>query len=226
MLAMFRHMFTIADLRGKILFTMAMFAVYRLGTAIPVPGHRSRCRADLAGPTGGRRDLRAAEPVLWWRPRAVLGALPRHPPYITATIIMQFLTVVIPRLAGNAGRGRERSQSDHPMDPLSHRGTGRGAVGGLHVLVPYRPVYQRHRSRAELHPRSRSADRPLDDGRHRFRDVARRVDHPAGNRQRHVASDLCLDPEPVPVHLRADLGHYRRRRAASVSSARSSSRFC
>ncbi len=38
MLSIYRYMFKIPDLRRKILFTLAMFAVYRLGTAIPVPG--------------------------------------------------------------------------------------------------------------------------------------------------------------------------------------------
>jgi len=38
MLSIYRNMFKIPDLRGKIFFTLAMFAVYRFGAAIPVPG--------------------------------------------------------------------------------------------------------------------------------------------------------------------------------------------
>ena len=38
MLSIYRNMFKIPDLRVKILFTLFIFAVYRLGTAIPVPG--------------------------------------------------------------------------------------------------------------------------------------------------------------------------------------------
>ena len=38
MLSVFRNMFRIKDLRNKILFTLFIFAIYRLGTAIPVPG--------------------------------------------------------------------------------------------------------------------------------------------------------------------------------------------
>ena len=37
-LSIYRHMFAIPDLRRKILFTLAMFAIYRLGATIPVPG--------------------------------------------------------------------------------------------------------------------------------------------------------------------------------------------
>ena len=38
MLSVFRNMFRIRDLRNKILFTLFIFAVYRLGAAVPVPG--------------------------------------------------------------------------------------------------------------------------------------------------------------------------------------------
>ena len=38
MLSVYRHMFTIPDLRRKVFFTLAMFAVYRLGANIPTPG--------------------------------------------------------------------------------------------------------------------------------------------------------------------------------------------
>jgi len=38
MLSVFRNMFRIRDLRNKVLFTLFIFGVYRLGAAIPVPG--------------------------------------------------------------------------------------------------------------------------------------------------------------------------------------------
>ena len=38
MLSVYRNMFRIRDLRNKILFTLFIFAVYRLGAAVPVPG--------------------------------------------------------------------------------------------------------------------------------------------------------------------------------------------
>ena len=38
MLSVFRNMFKIRDLRAKIFFTLAVLALYRLGTSIPVPG--------------------------------------------------------------------------------------------------------------------------------------------------------------------------------------------
>jgi preprotein translocase subunit SecY len=98
MLSMFRHMFTIADLRGKILFTLAMFAVYRLGTTIPVPGidlDAVRIWQDQqqAGGIYGLLNLFSGGALEQFSVFS-LGILP----YITATIIMQLLTVVIPRL--------------------------------------------------------------------------------------------------------------------------------
>lgn len=38
MLSVFRNMFRIPDLRRKIFFTLFIFLVYRVGTAIPSPG--------------------------------------------------------------------------------------------------------------------------------------------------------------------------------------------
>lgn len=37
-LSIFKYMFKIPDLRKRILFTLAMFGVYRLGASVPVPG--------------------------------------------------------------------------------------------------------------------------------------------------------------------------------------------
>jgi preprotein translocase subunit SecY len=97
-LSIYRHMFTIADLRKKILFTLAMFAVYRLGASIPVPGTdlaAIRQFADQAGQNGiyGLLNLFSGGALRQFSVFA-LGILP----YITASIIMQLLTVVIPKL--------------------------------------------------------------------------------------------------------------------------------
>ncbi|HKX76578.1 MAG TPA: preprotein translocase subunit SecY [Acidimicrobiia bacterium] len=109
MLSVFRHMFTIPDLRGKILFTLAMFAVYRLGATIPVPGidlERVRIfqEQQQAGGIYGLLNLFSGGALEAFSVLS-LGIMP----YITATIIMQLLTVVIPKLQalqeeGESGR--------------------------------------------------------------------------------------------------------------------------
>jgi preprotein translocase subunit SecY len=98
MLSVFRNMFRIKDLRNKILFTLMIFAIYRLGAAVPVPGidlnalEDMRNSADESGLVGliNLFSGGALENVSVFS----LGIMP----YITASIIMQLLAVVIPKL--------------------------------------------------------------------------------------------------------------------------------
>jgi preprotein translocase subunit SecY len=108
-LSIYRHMFVIPDLRRKILFTIAMFAVYRLGTTIPVPGidldalRLFQAQQEVGGIYGLLNLFSGG--ALEQLSVFALGILP----YITASIIMQLLAVVIPRLQalqeeGESGR--------------------------------------------------------------------------------------------------------------------------
>jgi len=109
MLSIYRHMFAIPDLRKKILFTLAMFAVYRLGATIPVPGIdldavRLFQAQQETGGVYGLLNLFSGGALENFSVFA-LGIMP----YITASIIMQLLTVVIPKLQalqdeGESGR--------------------------------------------------------------------------------------------------------------------------
>ncbi len=93
-----RNVLKIPELRNKLLFTLFMVAVYRFGSHVPVPG------IDL----GSIRDLEArAEEggVLSFLQAFSGGAITQFAvfalgimPYITASIIMQILAVVIPKL--------------------------------------------------------------------------------------------------------------------------------
>jgi preprotein translocase subunit SecY len=99
MLRAFVNAFKISDLRGKILFTLAMIAVYRIGSFVPIPGVDSgalRQLLDQSGDAGGAAQLINLFSGGAFTQLAVfaLGIMP----YITASIIMQLLTVVIPRL--------------------------------------------------------------------------------------------------------------------------------
>jgi len=109
MLSIYRNMFKIPDLRMKIFFTLAMFAVYRLGATIPVPGIDLDAvelfqSQQQAGGIYGLLNLFSGGALEQFSVFA-LGIIP----YITASIIMQLLTVVIPRLQtlqeeGESGR--------------------------------------------------------------------------------------------------------------------------
>ncbi len=102
-------MFKIPDLRVKILFTLAMFGVYRLGATIPVPGIDLEAvelfqTQQQAGGIYGLLNLFSGGALESFSLFA-LGIIP----YITASIIMQLLTVVIPKLQalqdeGESGR--------------------------------------------------------------------------------------------------------------------------
>ncbi len=109
MLSIYRNMFKVPDLRGKILFTLAIFGVYRLGATIPVPGIdleavRAFQEQQQAGGIYGLLNLFSGGALEQFSVFS-LGIIP----YITASIMMQLLTVVIPKLQalqdeGEAGR--------------------------------------------------------------------------------------------------------------------------
>jgi len=92
------------ELRHKVMFTLAMLLVFRFGAHVPVPGIDAVAMERLFQQGGllGFLDLFAG------------GALKRFSvfamgiaPYINASIIMQLLTVVIPKLGELAKQGEE-----------------------------------------------------------------------------------------------------------------------
>ena len=98
MLRAFVNAFKVPDLRNKILFTLAIIAVYRLGSHVPVPVVDINILTDALDAQGGAGFLSFIDLFSG-------GALTRMAifglgimPYITASIIMQLLTVVIPKL--------------------------------------------------------------------------------------------------------------------------------
>src|ERR1700685_1457811 len=92
-----RNIFSTPDLRNRVLFTLAMLAVYRLGGHIPTPGINIVRWEDFlsrnAGGIFGFFDLFAGGNIRRFTIFA-LGIMP----YITASIILQLLTVVVPTL--------------------------------------------------------------------------------------------------------------------------------
>jgi preprotein translocase subunit SecY len=106
-LSAFRNAFKIPDLRKKILFTLAVIAVYRLGSHIPLPGIdftkvEEVQREAAQGGIYGLINLFSGGALTNFAIFA-LGIMP----YITSSIIMQLLTVVIPRLEAYAKEGEQ-----------------------------------------------------------------------------------------------------------------------
>src|SRR3989440_10530319 len=93
----FRNLFRIPDLRNRVLFTLALLAVYRIGAHIPTPGINWRVLELLfqqgQGSFLGIFDLFSGGNLR----RLTIFALGIMP-YITASIILQLMTVVFPYL--------------------------------------------------------------------------------------------------------------------------------
>jgi preprotein translocase subunit SecY len=108
MIQAFKNIWNIPDLRKRVVFTFAMLAVYRIGGHIPTPGIDSQALLRLfeqqQGTILGFVDLFSGGNFS----RLTIFALGIMP-YITASIILQLLTVVWPYLErlskeGEAGR--------------------------------------------------------------------------------------------------------------------------
>ncbi len=98
MLATILTAFKVADIRKKLAITMFILALYRLGAHIPVPGINVAAVKVGAGVLQRLEHPRLPEPVQRRRlSRIALFALGIMP-YITASIILQLLTVVVPSL--------------------------------------------------------------------------------------------------------------------------------
>src|ERR1700710_24216 len=103
-----------ADLRRKILFTLGLVIIYRVGATMPSPGvnypHVQQCIKEVSGGDSAQIysliNLFSGGALLQLSVFAV-GIMP----YITASIIVQLLTVVIPRFEqlrkeGQAGQAK------------------------------------------------------------------------------------------------------------------------
>ncbi|HMD12556.1 MAG TPA: preprotein translocase subunit SecY, partial [Marmoricola sp.] len=98
MLTAFARAFRTPDLRRKILFSMAIMALFRLGSVIPTPGVSYQAVQDCIDQSNTSSGLYSlinlfSGGALLQLSIFALGIMP----YITASIIVQLLTVVIPR---------------------------------------------------------------------------------------------------------------------------------
>jgi preprotein translocase subunit SecY len=96
--------FKIPDLRRKILFTLAMLVIFRFIASIPVPGVNRKDLADFIDNNQllGMLNLFSGSGLKTFSVVA-LGVYP----YITASIIMQLMTPIIPRLNELSNEGQQ-----------------------------------------------------------------------------------------------------------------------
>ena len=144
----FGNIFKIPELRKRILVTLALLAVYRVGCYIPTPGIDREALASFFQQAGG---------ILGFFNMFAGGAMKRFSvfalgimPYISAAIILQLLTVVVPHLErlqkeGELGRRKINQYTRYGTVLLCFiQGFGiaiglegmRGAAGEMIVLHP------------------------------------------------------------------------------------------
>ena len=100
-----KNAWSVLDLRRKILFTVALLLVFRIGSYIPVPGLNSQKMGQLIGQGG---DLLAFLDNITGGGLSNLSIFAMSiTPYINASIIMQLLTIAIPSLEKLAKEGDE-----------------------------------------------------------------------------------------------------------------------
>ena len=110
MLQSIRNIWEVPDLRKRVLFTLGLLAVYRIGSKIPTPGINAEALKQLmqSASSGvfGLYDMFSGQNLSQMTIFA-LGIMP----YISASIILQLLTVVVPhlsKLAKEGERGRKK----------------------------------------------------------------------------------------------------------------------
>ena len=160
MLANLKNIFKVPDLRNKILFTLMCVAVYRLGAAIRVPGIDNEAVDQL-------RSIARSQGAIGFLNLFSGGAFESFAifalgimPYITASIIMQVLGVVIPKLeewqqAGAVGQRKITQWTRYLAIAIA---TAPGHRAHLRLRSGPRPgVLRRRRQRARRRAAARSS---------------------------------------------------------------------
>jgi preprotein translocase subunit SecY len=108
MLGSLANAWKVSELRQRLLFTAALIALYRLGAYVPLPGISREAIASGIQPGSTVTQLFGVFTGGAFNNLAVfsLGIMP----YITAAIVMQLMTVAIPRLQELAKEGEQGQQ--------------------------------------------------------------------------------------------------------------------
>jgi preprotein translocase subunit SecY len=139
MLQAVRNAFALADLRRKLLVTIGILVIYRMAAHVPVPGVNKEALTNVLDPASGAGgvgqlvgllDLLSGGLVANFSVMA-MGVYP----YVTASIILQLLQPIIPRLEeigreGEAGRRKLNQYQYYLTVPLA----ALQAVGQIRIL--------------------------------------------------------------------------------------------
>ena len=187
----FLNAFRVADIRKKLAFTAGMLALYRLGAYIPAPGINVEAVKEISQFSGSN--------VLGFLNLFSGGSLQRFAifalgimPYITASIMLQLLTVVIPSLDKLRKEGEVGQQKITQY--TRYLTVGLAFAQSIGYVFLFRTFSSGGNDGGrQLHLRASVRDRHDPHGGLCAPHVARRAHHPARHRQRDLADDLRLD---------------------------------
>ena len=198
------NMFRIPELRKRLLFTLGILAVYRLGIFVTTPGRRPRGDAAGGGELG--RPARPLQPVLGRRARAALDLRARDHAVHLGVHHPAAPHGRRPGPREDAEGGRDGPAQDHAVHALRHH-RAVGHPGLRHLHLP-RVAARQHRGCMVVGQPGLGLpahDRHLARRRHRLHHVDGRADHRARRRQRHLAHHLRRHRGPHPGRHLPDL---------------------
>jgi preprotein translocase subunit SecY len=126
----FFNIFRIPELRNKVLFTLLMLVIYRIGFKVPIPGVNQKQTEDIAKKQSQGTDDTAAGRLASYVSIFSGGNLSQSTvfglgimPYISSSIIFQLLTTVMPQLEklqkeGETGRKKIQEWTRYVTVPL------------------------------------------------------------------------------------------------------------
>ena len=132
MFSTFINAFKIKDLRKKILYTVLLIVVYRLGSAIPIPG------VNLVGWQKATEQLTAMSDFMSLMSGSAFSQFTIFAmgisPYITASIILQLLTIAIPALE----RMSKEEDGRQKIERITrYAGVGLAVIQSIGIVVSY-----------------------------------------------------------------------------------------
>ncbi|EYB68478.1 preprotein translocase subunit SecY [Deinococcus phoenicis] len=137
MLRAFRDAFRIPDLRRKIVFTLLLLAVFRLGSTIPTPGvNTAALQQATSGGLFGLISLISGGNLSQFSIFA-LGVLP----YITASIVIQLLTTTVPALEKLSKEGEEGRKKINQYTRYAAVGLGAAQALFFSLYITSNPAF-------------------------------------------------------------------------------------
>jgi preprotein translocase subunit SecY len=114
-----QNMFKVPELRTRILFTLSLLAVYRLGAHVTAPGINKDKTLSRFGETSPEPLLGVLDLFSGGNFRTISEFALGVPPYITASIIMQLMPVLSPAMKkiqeeGEVGRQKMNTEDTVP----------------------------------------------------------------------------------------------------------------